>query len=117
MSTATTIPEKIGEFLESSKEYVESRVELEILKGTGKLANGMSLFIRFILVLSVAILILLLICIGFAGLINQAMDSPVAGYFIMAAAMLFALVLTVLLGKKQLQKSITNAILNNIDHD
>ncbi len=117
METTIGLPEKLSRLLESSRDYVESKVELEVLKGADKIAQGMSVFTTFLAGMAMGLLILLLVSIGFAVWINQAMQSAWAGYFIVSAVLLIVLILIFSLGRKHIKKTVINTILNNIDND
>ncbi|MBC7848320.1 MAG: hypothetical protein H7Y31_01225, partial [Chitinophagaceae bacterium] len=42
MQTSTTLQDKVSLLLKSSRDYLESKVELEVLKGADKIAQGTS---------------------------------------------------------------------------
>lgn len=109
--------EKFGRLLESSRDYVETKVELEVLRGAEKVAQGMSIFASLLATLAMGILILLFVGLGCAVLINDAMQSGYAGYFIVAGGLVIILLLIYLLGRKQIKKAVINNILNSIDND
>jgi len=117
MESTISLPEKLGRLLESSREYVETKVELEVLKGADKVAQGLSVFASIIAAMAMGILALLLVCIGFAIWINESMQSGYIGYFIVSGVVLIVLVLVFFLGRKQIKKAVINNILNSIDND
>jgi|APDOM4702015159_1054818.scaffolds.fasta_scaffold135013_2 hypothetical protein len=117
MDNMTALPEKLGTLLESSRDYLESKMELEILKGTDKIAQGMSIFTSFLLGVGTAIIIILLISFGFAIMINQALGSLYAGYFIMSGVIVLLLIAIFTWGRKSIKKAVINTILKNIDND
>jgi len=118
METATpSLSEKISRLFQSSREYLENKVELEVLKGADKLAQGMSLFTVILIASAFAVIVIILLCVGFAIMINQAMDSAYAGYLIMSGIVFLLMVLLMALGRKTIRKKVINMILNNIDND
>jgi uncharacterized membrane protein YqjE len=119
MDTTTTpsLSDKINRLVNTSREYLESKVELEVLKGADKVAQGMSLFTVILLSTGLALVVLLLVSIGAAILINEALDSTNAGYFIVAGIVLLLMVLFLTLGRNAVRRKVINMILNNIDND
>jgi len=117
MEPTLSLSEKFSRLLNSSREYVETKVELEVLKGAEKVAQGMSIFASLLATLAMGILILLFIGLGFAVWINEAMQSGYAGYFIVSGGLVILLLLIYLLGRKQIKKAVINNILNSIDND
>ena len=117
METKASLPEKFSLLLESSKDYVENKIELEVLKGADKIAQGMSVFATYLAGMAMGLVILCLLCVGFAIWINKSMQSAYVGYFIVSAVLLIVLVLIFSLGRKQIKKVVINTILNNIDND
>jgi uncharacterized membrane protein len=117
METSISLPEKLSHLLESSRDYLETKVELEVLKGADKIAQGMSVFASLLAAMAMGMLVLLLVCLGFAVWINETMQSGYAGYFIVSGAVLIVLLLVFFLGRKQIKKAVINNILNSIDND
>lgn len=117
MDTTTTLKDKVSRLISTSREYLESKVELEVLKGADKIAQGMSLFTVIFLAAAVGLIVLALLCVGSAILINQAMESEYAGYFIMSGIVLLLALLAIGLGRKTIKKKVINMIINNIDND
>ena len=93
MKSTISLPERLSHLLESTKEYVETKVELEVLKGADKIAQGLSILASILAAMAMGSLIILLVCIGFAIWINESMQSGYLGYFIVAGAVLIILVL------------------------
>lgn len=116
-STTTGLPEKIMDLFQTSKEYVEDRLELEVLKGADRIARFTSSLITFLVSLAFAIVLVLLLCIGLAIWLNQLIGSSVAGYFIVAGLVLLALVLLFTLGRNSIKRGVVDNILNTIDND
>lgn len=117
METTTTLKDKVTRLISTSREYLESKVELEVLKGADKIAQGMSLFTVVFLAAAMAIIVLSLLCIGFAIMINRSLASDFAGFFIVAGIVLVLAVLIIGLGRKTIKKKVINMIINNIDND
>ena len=117
METVTSLSDKITRLVGSSREYLENKVELEVLKGADKIAQAMSLFIVIFMASTIVLVILLLLSFGFAVMINEAMNSTTAGYFIMAGAVLVLVIILLVLGRKAIRKKVIDMILNNIDND
>jgi len=117
METAMSLSEKLNRLVETSKEYLEDRVELEVLKGADKIAQAMSIFVVVIAALAMGVVILLILCFGFAILINRYMQSEHAGYFIVAGGLAVILLLFYFVGGKSIKRMVINRILNNIDND
>jgi hypothetical protein len=55
METAMSLSEKLNRLVETSKEYLEDRVELEVLKGADKIAQAMSIFVVVIAALAMVL--------------------------------------------------------------
>lgn len=117
METINTLPDKLGNLFQSSREYLETKVELEVLKGTDKIAQAVSLFTVYVIALILGLLLLFFVGLGFAILINNAMGSSNAGYFIVAGFFLVLVFLLFFVAKKGIKKAIINTILNNIDNE
>lgn len=117
MDTTNALPDKLGQLFQSSREYLESRVELEVLKGTDKIAQGMSLITVYVVALVLGLLLMTFMGLGFALMINEAIGSAFAGYFIIAGIFLLMLVLVFFVVKSRIKKAVINAILNNIDNE
>lgn len=117
METTTELPDKLGKLFQSSREYLESKVELEVLKGTDKIAQAMSLITVYVVALVLGMLLLIFLGAGFAVLINTALGSTFLGYFLIAGVFLLVLVLVFFVVKSGIKKAVINAILNNIDNE
>lgn len=117
METTITLKDKVTRLINTSKEYLESKVELEVLKGADKIAQGMSLFTVIFISTAIGIIVMALLCVGFAIWINRSMGSDFAGYFIVAGTVFLLALLAIGLGRKSIKKKVINMILNNIDND
>ncbi|MBC7851720.1 MAG: hypothetical protein H7Y31_18395, partial [Chitinophagaceae bacterium] len=60
---------------------------------------------------------LLILFIGVAVWINEALNSGYAGYFIVSAFLMIVMILLFGPGRKSIKKTVINKILNSIDHD
>ena len=116
-STNTGLPEKIIDLFQTSRKYVEDRLELEVLKGADRIARFTTSLLIFLVSLSFVIVLVLLLCIGIAIWLNQLIGSSFAGYFIVAGLLLLILVLLFTLGRNSIKRGVVDNILNTIDND
>ncbi len=112
-----TLKEKLQGLVDTTKLYVENKLELTMLKGSSKVSKTLATITVMAIAFVFTCLIITFAFIGLAILINQNMGSPYAGYFIMSGVLILLLVLTVTLGKTLIKTSIINIILKNIDDD
>ncbi len=117
METSNVLPDKLGNLFQSSREYLESKVELEVLKGTDKIAQAMSLITVYVVALILGMLLLIFLGAGFAVLINTAIGSTYIGYFLVAGFFLLLFILVFFVVKSGIKKAVINAILNTIDNE
>ena len=117
METTNTLPDKLGNLFQSSREYLESKVELEVLKGTDKIAQAVSLFTVYVIAMILGLLLLFFVGSGVAVVINSAIGSTFIGYFIVAGFFLVLFFALFFVAKKGIKKAIINTILKNIDNE
>lgn len=117
MENNVNLSDKLVRLLGTSREYMESKLELEVLKAADKIARTASLFTIYLLASATAMLITGLLCLGLAVWLNEYLNSSFAGYFIVAAIVLILATLLLLLGRRSIRKKIINSILNNVDHE
>ena len=109
--------EKIADVAVHTREYVENRVELEVLKGADKISQGLAAAIVLMAAMGFGFIVLLLLLFGAAAALNQYLESAYAGYLITAAFAAIAGIAMITVGKKVLKNVFMNAIINNIEND
>jgi putative exporter of polyketide antibiotics len=116
MENNNNLSDKLVRLVGTSREYIESKLELEVLKAADKIARTASLFAICLLASATAMLIIGLLCLGLAVWLNEYLNSSFAGYFIVAAGVLLVAMVLLLAGKRSIKKKIINSILKTIDH-
>jgi hypothetical protein len=109
--------EKISDVAVHTREYVENRVELEVLKGADKISQGLAAAIVLLAAMGFGFIVLLLLLFGAAGALNSYLDSVYAGYFITAAIAAIVGIAIITVGKSVLKNIFMNTIINNIEND
>jgi hypothetical protein len=109
--------EKIADVAVHTREYVEHRVELEVLKGSDKISQGLVAAIVLMAAMGVGFIVLLLLLFGAAAALNHYLESTYAGYLITAAIAAAAGIAMVTVGKRVLKNVFMDAIINNIEND
>lgn len=109
--------EKIADVAVHTREYVEQRVELEVLKGADKISQGLAAAIVLMAAMGVGCIVLLLLLFGAAAALNHYLDSTYAGYLVTAAVAAVAGIAMVTVGKTVLKNVFMNTIVNNIEND
>lgn len=93
------LKENIQAYKQSTTEYVKLNIYSKVVKGAISLITG--LIVGF-----VGLIVLLFLSVAVAIVISNALDSPSAGFFIVAGFYILLIVLFFVFGKKMLQKSI-----------
>jgi len=93
------LKEHIKAYKQSTTEYVKLSIYHKVVKGAISLISG--LIVGF-----VGLIVLLFLSVAVAIAISNALDSPSAGFFIVAGFYILLIVLFFLFGKKMLQKSV-----------
>lgn len=93
------LKDHIKAYKQSTAEYVKLSIYSKVVKGALSLVTV--LFVGF-----VGLIVLLFLSVAVAIAISNALDSPSAGFFIVAGFYILLIVLFFLFGKKMLQKSI-----------
>lgn len=109
--------EKITNVAVNTREYVESRVELEVLKGADKISQGLAAVIIVLAAMGFGFIMLLLLLFGAAAALNQYFGNAYAGYLLVAAIAAILGILMVTIGKNILKNAFMNTIINNIDDE
>lgn len=97
--TIQELKEHIKAYKQSTSAYVKLSIYNKVVKGALSLISG--LIVGF-----VGIIVLLFLSVAVAIAISNALNSPSAGFFIVAGFYILLIVLFFLFGKKMLQKSI-----------
>lgn len=111
------IKERLSGLVDTTKLYVENRLELAILKGTSKISKSIATVAVLGIAFIMSSLALVFLFFGLAIVINEKMDSQYAGHFIMAGVLVLLVALVITAGKQLVKNVITNIILENIDDD
>ncbi len=93
------LKEHIRAYKQSTSEYVKLSVYNKAVKGALSLVSA-------VIVGFIGIIVLLFLSVAIAIAISNALNSPSAGFFIVAGFYILLLVLFFLFGKKMLEKSI-----------
>lgn len=117
MENNNSLSEKLIRLVGSSGDYIENKVELEVLKAADKIARTTSLLAFYLVASASAMLIIGLLCLGFVAWINEAINSSYAGYFVVSGIVLFCTIVLLVAGRRTIRKKVINTILNNIDHE
>ena len=111
------IKERLSGLVDTTKLYVENRLELAMLKGTSKISKSIATVAVLGIAFIMSSLALVFLFFGLAIVINEKMDSQYAGHFIMAGVLVLLVILVITAGKQLVKNVITNIILENIDED
>ena len=111
------IKERLSGLVDTTKLYVENRLELAMLKGTSKISKSIATVAVLGIAFIMSSLALVFLFFGLAIVINEKMDSQYAGHFIMAGVLVLLVALVITAGKQLVKNVITNIILENIDDD
>lgn len=93
------LKEHIRAYKQSTSEYVKLSIYSKVVKAALSLVSA-------IIVGFVGLIVLLFLSVAAAIAISNALDSPSAGFFIVAGFYLLIIVLFFLFGKRMLEKSI-----------
>ena len=109
--------EKIADVAVHTREYVEHRVELEVLKGADKISQGLAAAIVVLAAMGFGFIVLLLLLFGAAAALNLYFESAYAGYLITAGVAAIAGIGMITVGRSVLKNMFMNTIINNIEND
>ncbi len=105
---------KADDLIEHAGDYVETYYKLGLLKLTQKSSNAGSAVIAGILLGVLAFFFMLFLGMGLAWLIGDALDSVMAGYFIVAGIYLLLILCLVFMRKKLIDPFFRNLIVRKI---
>ncbi|MCY7327324.1 MAG: phage holin family protein [Saprospiraceae bacterium] len=108
---------RLGELSSHIIEYLDTRWDLFLLQLTEKSMNAISGLVSGLLLVLFGSIILIFASIGAAISISQAMDSPAAGYFIMAGVFVVLLVLAIVFARNYIRNAVSATILESIKDD
>ncbi|MGB4772519.1 MAG: phage holin family protein [Chitinophagaceae bacterium] len=109
--------DKISDVAVHTREYVENRVELEVLKGADKISQGLAAAIVLLAAMGFGFIVLLLLLFGAAAALNDYLNSAYLGYLITAAVAAIIGIAIITIGKSVLKNVFMNTIINNIEND
>lgn len=109
--------DKISDVAIHTREYVENRVELEVLKGADKISQGLAAAIVLLAAMGFGFIVLLLLLFGAAAAVNDYLNSAYVGYLITAAFAAIVGIAIITVGKSVLKNVFMNTIINNIEND
>lgn len=117
MEQGTGIMENISGFLGSVRQYLEDKIELEVLKASNRLARLAAVAGTLILAAALGLLILVFLLAGIALAFNEWTNSGFWGYFIAAAMALLILWMLLAGGKRRIHAWVLNYILSNLEDE
>ncbi len=101
-----TLSENLEDSGDKAQEYVKNTVEYYKLRTFKTVTKGAISLVNFLILGIILLLVLLFVSIGVALLLNNALDTSYAGYFIVAGFYIILMVLLVVFGKKPLERSL-----------
>ena len=101
-----TLSENLEDSGDKAQEYVKNTVEYYKLRTFKTVTKGAISLVNFLILGIILLLVLLFVSIGVALLLNNALDTSYAGYFIVAGFYIILIVLLVVFGKKPLERSL-----------
>lgn len=109
---------RLGELSSHIIEYLDTRWDLFLLQLTEKGMNAISGVVSGLLLVLFGSIVVVFASIGAAICIGQALDSPAAGYFIMAGIFVVLLVLATVFARNYIRNAVSTSILESIkDND
>ena len=107
----------LGDLTAHIIEYLDTRWDLFLLQLTEKGLNAITGIVTGLLSVLFGSIVIVFACIGAAISIGRWLDSPAAGYFIMAGILVILLLLTNLFARAIIRTKVSNAILESIKDD
>lgn len=108
---------RLGELSAHIIEYLDTRWDLFLLQLTEKGMNVLSSIISGLLLVLFGTIVVIFVSIGAAISIGQALDSPAAGYFIMAGIFMVLLVIGIIFARNYVRNIVSTSILESIKDD
>jgi len=108
---------RLGELSSHIIEYLDTRWDLFLLQLTEKGMNAISGLVSGLLLVLFGSIILIFASIGAAISIGEALESPAAGYFIMAGVFVVLLVLAIVFARNYIRSAVSTTILESIKDD
>lgn len=109
---------RLGELTAHIIEYLDTRWDLFLLQLTEKGVNAVTGIVSGLVMVLFGSIILIFVSIGAAISLGQWLDSPAAGYFIMAGVFLILLFLMTMFARNYIRVAVSNSLLESIkDHD
>lgn len=117
MSYKNELYSQVKQLATDAKEYVENRVELEVLKSSDKISQGIAITIVILMASAIALLSVALLLVAGANALNTYLNSNTMGYVYVGIVSLLLIAPIIYFGKRSLKNAIINQILKNIDND
>lgn len=102
----------IETLVDKTEDYVKTSIDLYKLKTVDKSAKVVSALSVKIACLAIVSIVLLLVNIGLALLLGEAMGKTYMGFFVVAAFYLLVLGLIILFKNEWITKPVSNAVIN-----
>lgn len=107
----------LNEIVHNSKEFIENKIELEVLKGADKISQGIAFLVMLMAGGALCFIPVFFLLFALATSINKAMGSEYWGYMIVSGVSILLLIPLFIIGKKSIKNIIINFTLKNIDDD
>lgn len=107
----------LNEIVHNSKEFIENKIELEVLKGADKISQGIAFLVMLMAGGALCFIPIFFLLFALSTAINRAIGSEVWGYVIISGVSIVLLVPLLIIGKKSIKNTIINFTLKNIDDD
>lgn len=105
---------KLEETVDSIKDYLNTRYELTVLKGSDKLAHAGSNFISFLPIVLLTVLTAFMLSFALAFYLNVVLESQFYGFLIVGGGYFVIGLFLLLVRKKLLAKPLRNRIIKEM---
>lgn len=108
--------DQLGDLVNKAKDIAETKAEIFKLKAAHKISVTASSVITIVAIGFIATLVVIILSIGLALLISNAMDNTSAGFFIVGGFYLLVGILLVLFRKQIIATPLSNMIIDKMIH-
>lgn len=117
MSYKNEVYTQVKNLATNAKEYVENRIELEVLKSSDKISQGVAVTSVMLIAVGIGLIALSLFLVAAAHALNVYFNSSSIGYLAVGIFSFLLMIPIIYFGKRSLKNAIINLILKNIDND
>jgi len=106
--------EKVEQLIDHTRDYIDTRYELLMLKATDKLSSASSILITYLILMIIFALVLILLSIGAAIWIGRSLGDGFSGFFIVSGIYLVAGIVLLATKSRWLKKPIADKIIDEM---